>query len=132
WRVVVEGTPEEISNLGFGIGDLRKAIRQSKSQIINPKSQIISHTAVALAPVLAAGPHVERKRYDPAAEEKKRNGELDITAVGRTAQMPWEADGRRWHTRDRVGRTGEPCRWDGQLLERLVDRIHELGAFAET
>jgi excinuclease ABC subunit A len=46
--------------------------------------------------------------------------------------MPWQADGRKWHTQDRVGRTGEPCRWDGRILERVVDRIHELGEFAET
>jgi excinuclease ABC subunit A len=46
--------------------------------------------------------------------------------------MPWEADGRKWHTEDRVGRSGEPCRWDGRILEQVVDRIHELGDFAET
>ncbi len=46
--------------------------------------------------------------------------------------MPWEVDGRRWHTVDRVGRTGEPCRWEGELLARLVDRIQELGEFSPT
>src|SRR5262249_3601994 len=46
--------------------------------------------------------------------------------------MPWEADGRRWHTQDRVGRKGEPCKWDGRILANIVDRIHELGDFAET
>jgi excinuclease ABC subunit A len=46
--------------------------------------------------------------------------------------MPWESDGRRWHTRDRVGRKGEPCRWDGRILERVVDRIQEMGRFGET
>ena len=44
--------------------------------------------------------------------------------------MPWEADGRRWHTVDRVGRNGEPCRWDGRILEQVVDRIYELGQFS--
>ena len=46
--------------------------------------------------------------------------------------MPWEVDGRRWHTQDRVGRKGEPCRWDGKILDRVVDRIHELGKFSPT
>ena len=46
--------------------------------------------------------------------------------------MPWEADGRRWHTRDRVGRNGQPCRWDGRILAAVVDRIHELGEFSDT
>ena len=48
------------------------------------------------------------------------------------AKMPWEVDGRRWHTRDRVSRGGSPARWDGRILERLDDRIHELGDFAPT
>src|SRR5262249_41926519 len=108
-EVVVAGTPEQIS-------DMKTASKKRQR-----KPEMTSHTAVALAPVLASGPYAERKAYDPAAEEKKREGDLEITEVGRTAQMPWEADGRQWHTRDRVGRTGEPCRWDGRILERLVD-----------
>jgi excinuclease ABC subunit A len=43
------------------------------------------------------------------------------------AQTPWEADGRKWHTRDRVARNGRPVRWDGQILELVVDRIQKLG-----
>ena len=39
--------------------------------------------------------------------------------------MPWEIDGRRWHTVDRVGRTGNPCRWDGRILAEVIDRIQE-------
>jgi excinuclease ABC subunit A len=31
-----------------------------------------------------------------------------------------------------VGRTGEPCRWDGRILEEIVDRIQELGDFSDT
>jgi excinuclease ABC subunit A len=73
-----------------------------------------------------------RKVYDFAADVKKQLGDIDIDDVGSTVKMPWEADGRKWHTKDRVGRKGEPCKWDGRILERVVDRIHELGAFAET
>jgi excinuclease ABC subunit A len=128
--IVAAGTPEQI--LDFGLPLLDAKINKRPATIQNPKSKIVSHTAVALAPVIAAGPHAERKPYDPAAEVKKRDGDLDITEVGKTAHMPWEIDGRGWHTRDRVGRTGEPCRWDGRILERIVDRIHEYGEFAET
>jgi excinuclease ABC subunit A len=46
--------------------------------------------------------------------------------------MPWEIDGPGWHTRDRVGRNGEPARWDGRILATVVDKIHELGDFSET
>jgi excinuclease ABC subunit A len=43
------------------------------------------------------------------------------------AQAPWEIDGRKWHTRDRLARNGRPVRWDGRILERIVDQIEELG-----
>jgi excinuclease ABC subunit A len=92
----------------------------------------LSHTGIALAPVLEAGPYEERKVYDPGAEQKPQAGELDITEVGRDAKMPWETDGRGWHTHDRVDRKGNACKWDGRVLEAVVDRIHELGEFSET
>ena len=85
-----------------------------------------------LAAVLAAGPHAERKLFDFAAHEARREQDLEIQDVGREAHMPWEADGRGWHTRDRVGRSGQKCRWDGQILAQVVDRIQELGRFAPT
>ena len=46
--------------------------------------------------------------------------------------MPWEVDGRRWHTRDRVSRSGSPCHWDGKILDQVERRIQELGNFAPT
>ena len=42
-------------------------------------------------------------------------------------KAPWEIDGRKWHTRDRIARNGRPVRWDGRILEHVVDRIEELG-----
>ena len=63
---------------------------------------------------------------------KTRPGDRDITEVGRDTKMPWEVDGRRWHTHDRVGRKGEPCHWDGRILEAVVDRIQQRGTFSET
>ena len=51
-------------------------------------------------------------------------GNLDIRDVGQDAKMPWEIDGRKWHTRDRVTRHGQPSRWDGRIVAEVVDRIH--------
>jgi excinuclease ABC subunit A len=82
-----------------------------------------SYTGEVLAPVLAAGPFVERRKYDFAAAEALQETDRDITEVGQDARMPWESDGRRWHTVDRVGRTGAPCRWDGRILAEVIDRI---------
>ena len=56
---------------------------------------------------------------------RKTKEDHDITEIGREVQMPWQSDGRRWHTVDRVGRTGNPCRWDGRILAEVVDRIQE-------
>ncbi|MDX1944990.1 MAG: excinuclease ABC subunit UvrA, partial [Pirellulaceae bacterium] len=140
--VVACGTPEQIVEQtvarrgGDGENGRGGERKKSKSPPLplspSPSLSLHSHTAVALAPVLAAGPFAARKPYNPAEEFEQRETDLDITEVGRTAKMPWEADGRKWHTEGRVGRNGEPCKWDGRILERVVDRIHELGDFAET
>ncbi len=116
-RVVAAGTPEDVVQGAGGRGQGGKSV---------------SHTATALAPVLAAGPRVKRKRFDPAALDAPREGDLHIDDVGRETRMPWEVDGRGWHTRDRVSRNGQPCRWDGRILDEIEQRIQQLGEFSET
>ena len=91
-----------------------------------------SYTGEALEAVLAAGPLVHRASYDPHTEFQQQEGDLDISERGQHVKMPWQIDGRRWHCQDRVGRNGRPCRWDGRLLEQVVDRIQELGDFSDT
>jgi len=82
--------------------------------------------------VLAAGPHAERPKYDPFAAEKPRDDDVALEDVGKDAAMPWEADGRRWHTIERITSEGKPARWEGAILDWLDDEIHKLGDFAET
>ncbi len=134
--VVAVGTPEDVvgsAESGVRNAESGESGRRRYSKLFTPNSApAVSHTATALAPVLAAGPYVKHKIHDFAAVEAKRVGDLNITEVGHTAKMPWETDGRRWHTVDRVGRNGEPCKWDGKILERVVDRVHELGEFSPT
>jgi len=91
-----------------------------------------SHTGEVLAQSLANSPREARKLFDFAAHEEKKQGDVDIAEIGQDARMPWQVNGRRWHTKDRVGRQGQPCRWDGRILERVVDRIAESGKFGET
>jgi excinuclease ABC subunit A len=113
--VVATGTPEDICSAASA-----------------SNGDIPSHTAAVLAPVLAEGPFKARKLHDFAAESERRDGDLDITQVGRETAMPWEANGRKWHTTDRVGRKGEACRWDGRILAEVVDRVQSIGEFSET
>ncbi len=90
-----------------------------------------SHTGRILAEVLASDPTASREVFDPekadvpAAEEER--SELVIDEELDDARMPWEVDGRRWHTRDRVGRKGEKVRWEGAALEWLIDEIEAAG-----
>jgi excinuclease ABC subunit A len=141
-HVVAAGTPETIADharrasahvaTGNGRAGGGKARGAKPAAAAAPAAPLLrSHTGEALAEVLAAGPHVVRGVFDPAQREAQRPGDLEISQVGRDAKMPWQVDGRRWHTKDRVGRNGEPCRWDGRILERIVDRIQEAGGFGE-
>ena len=91
-----------------------------------------SLTGAILKGILAAGPHADRPRFDPKAAAGKAlaDAKKSVAAVDDAggpprldALSPWEIDGRRWHTRDRVSRNGKPVRWDGPMLERVVDRV---------
>ncbi|MBN2022609.1 MAG: excinuclease ABC subunit UvrA [Pirellulales bacterium] len=105
---------------------------RKKSDGLAQNDMLRSHTGEALAPVLAAGPREPRKAHDFVREGRTRQGDLDIAEVGGQTRMPWEADGRRWHTRDRVGHNGRPCRWDGRILAEVVDRIEQANLFGPT
>ncbi len=94
-----------------------------------------SLTGAILKDVLAAGPFEERIRFDPRAAAKKALDDAKAKAAdyeGRKEQQPWERDGRRWHTKDRVAANGRAVQWNGRILERVVDRIQALGSFAPT
>jgi excinuclease ABC subunit A len=138
--LVVAGTPEDV--VDHARRERRAAKRrrgretraERKETRAEPKrgSLMRSYTGEVLDPVLSAGPFVERKLHDFGAEEELREGDLDIGDVGRGARMPWQADGPRWHTQDRVGRTGAPCRWDGRILADVVERIEQADLFSDT
>ena len=88
-----------------------------------------SYTGEMLAPVLEAGARAEREVFSAAEAEKKREGDIELQQVGREAKMPWQTDGRRWHTVDRVAHNGNPCRWEGAALEKVVDAIEARPGF---
>jgi excinuclease ABC subunit A len=118
-RIVAEGTPEQI------VGGQRTASRRNGASPV-------SHTAEILAGVLAAGPLAVRTKYDPLAAEKARDGDLELEQVGKDAHMPWETDGRRWHTQNRVTGKGTQCRWEGEILNWIDELVHKSGSFSPT
>jgi len=113
-QIVAQGTPEVVA-------------KQAAD-----KSRPVSHTGIILKEILAAGPHVERERYDPKAAKLALVGDMDISEVGKDSQLPWEENGERWHTKDRVTTTGKPCKWEGAVLAWVNERIHESGTFSDT
>ncbi|NBO92040.1 MAG: excinuclease ABC subunit UvrA [Planctomycetia bacterium] len=94
-----------------------------------------SHTAEALAPVIKAGPFVARLKYDPFASQRtdgpSNPSQLEDPTI-EDAAMPWESDGKRWHTVERLSHQGKPCRWEGTILGWLDELIHGAGEFAPT
>ena len=103
-RVVVAGTPETVAK------------------------HTGSHTGRALKPVLQAGPRINREVYDLQAHaraeiELQRPVRLDESDA--TVRMPWQTDGRGWHTLNHLDRNGKPVQWDPQVLLWLVETIEK-------
>src|SRR5262249_44928530 len=69
--VVAEGTPEDVVRApAHGL------------QPVGSTKPMVSHTAEILADVLTAGPHAPRPKYDPAAAEAAREGDVPLEEVG--------------------------------------------------
>ena len=120
-------TADWIIDLGPEAGDEggRIVAEGSPEQVAGCKG---SHTGRLLAPVLRAGPHLERKAFD-LAESSPRAGERLVIAdaAATETKMPWQSNGRRWHTEQRVSREGKPIEWEGGALAFIVSEIERLG-----
>jgi excinuclease ABC subunit A len=125
-QIVVQGTPEMV--VEYAKEAFAAASKTGKSKAGMPRS----YTGEALTPVLESDPYKKRKPYDPSKDDRWKKGDMDIEDIGAVAAMPWESDGRRWHTEDRVGRAGEPVNWDGEVLKQVVDFIQQQEDFAPT
>ena len=107
-RIVADGTPEDV------VADAAE----------------ISHTARLLKPVLEGSGRAERAAFDPDAEAAERDGDTTLSQFGREEKAPWQTDGVKWHTRDRLAHNGQPAKWEGELLSHVVTRLEDAGGFA--
>lgn len=111
-RIVVCGTPEDVVHAA--------------------KHGSLSHTGRYLEPVLSEGRYEFRDEYDSTLRFQHKEGDLEISEVGRDAKLPWEEDGEKWHTQTRVTSAGKSCLWDGKALKYVVDSIQSRGDFLPT
>ncbi len=128
-KVVTAGTPESVVEYAR---EAMKSKSKSKSKSDGKDKKARSHTGEALIEYLCEKDYRNRKTHDFDKENESRDDDMDIVEVGDTTKMPWESNGRKWHTKDRVGRKGEAVRWEGEILSRVVDYIQDRGEFNET
>jgi excinuclease ABC subunit A len=132
-ELVAEGTPEDVASSPRN--HTAKFLRETLSAgplAERPKfdPRAAARKAIEEARAASSQPAAGRGKKPTTTRSKGKN-DKDLTPPAAappeptTAQTPWEIDGRRWHTRDRVARNGRPVRWDGRILEMIVDRIEE-------
>ena len=112
-------------------GDPETIVDYAQKAAKDPK-RLRCHTGEALAPQLASDPKEARPRFDPHLTDAPLEGDVDPEDLSPDTPMPWQVDGRAWHCHDRVDRRGKACRWEGRVLEEIVDRIQGFGAFGDT
>ncbi|MGE5195647.1 MAG: excinuclease ABC subunit UvrA, partial [Deltaproteobacteria bacterium] len=135
--IVVEGTPEDVvarageyrksarGSRRNGNGKLAAAIERAHPPLSEGERTVAfrSHTGELLAPILEQGRRGKVEIFDARAAARKRSGDLDLRKVGAEARMPWQVDGRRWHTTDRVSHNGRSPRWEGSALAFVIDAL---------
>jgi excinuclease ABC subunit A len=130
--LVFAGTPEKLVET-FAAGKPRKKTAK------NPDVHVSfpSYTAVALQPVLNAGPFFEREPYHPHKPDSDSNAfsgadsetlnpvtpPLQTASLPPEELLPWKALGEKWHFLDRGLTGGNRRRWDVSLLQELFDII---------
>ncbi|MEX0585285.1 MAG: excinuclease ABC subunit A, partial [Pirellulales bacterium] len=135
-----QGTPEEVvqqavrcaEDSGFGIQESggKPFSLDSKRSADRGTPPFRSYTGELLRPLLADEHRGEIEVYDAAQAAAKQAGDLELRQVGRDSAQPWQADGRKWHTRDRLSHSGKPCRWEGPALELVIDALAQNRRFA--
>jgi len=106
--VVVTGTPETVASI--------------------PQS----HTGIALQRTLSMGPLVTREVYKGKYLVDSEPTFGPTSDLENQVKMPWEMNGRKWHTIDHCDAKGERVQWDTRMLLWLVETMESIGGFAPT
>ncbi|MEZ6046526.1 MAG: excinuclease ABC subunit UvrA [Planctomycetaceae bacterium] len=125
--IVTQGTPEAV----VAYADEYQTAIAGNGKPAKKTERHRSYTGELLKPVLAAAKRADIEIYDAKQESKKQEGDLDLKDIGKEEKTPWQTDGRRWHTQDRISLSGKPCRWEGEALGEVVDYLNENFSLAE-
>jgi len=125
-RIVAQGTPEDV-------------VEQSQNALapLNKNGNNGNHTGLLLRSytgelllqVLEQGTRGKRVTFDVKQARQKRAGDLKLDQVGKDAKLPWQENGKRWHTQLRIARNGKETRWEGTALEFVTDQLEKLKGF---
>jgi excinuclease ABC subunit A len=135
--LVAQGTPEEIvKNKRSQTGKFLKPVLTAGPLAERPRFSLTSASGRGRTGKENGKPDSPEGGRGKAKVPKTKSGESGResatrnaeSAISPEAKAPWEIDGRLWHTRDRIARNGQPARWDGRILERIVDEVEALGA----
>ena len=113
-QIVVQGTPEDVVSYA--------------TQGSVPRSW----TGELLAPVLEESRRGVIETFDAESVSAKKQGDVSIEQLGKSAKLPWETDGRKWHTIERIAHTGQACRWDGKALDYVIGLLEDHEDLAPT
>ena len=145
--LVAQGTPEQIvkdrrSHTGKFLGPVLEASPRGRLAVLAVETGVAAEKGKGKI----AGKGVDQVRSTRKPESDgtsdgsgtNKKGASDLVGrlksgtsnrkapVDGQVKAPWETDGRTWHTRDRIASNGRPARWDGRILELIVDRALEL------
>ncbi len=123
-QVVFAGTPEGLASYARGFPRDRRTTSDAAT------GPLRSYTGEALIPLLDNAVFAERPRFEPDALDAPREDDISLASVGKDIKPPWEVDGRTWHCRDSVDRSGRPIRWDRRILAKVIERLEAIGEFA--
>jgi excinuclease ABC subunit A len=117
--IVAQGTPEDL-------------VQYAHEYAADPKGHHRSYTADLLTPFIEKGTREEAESLDLKAITKKRSEDRDFRDIAKEQKSPWQVDGRKWHTQDRLSYNSKSVHWDGSALEFVVDLLSEYEELAET
>ena len=127
-QIIAAGTPEKLVEHAERYQKQKTASKSRKSK---QPPLLRSYTGEILQPILASGQRTDREVFDAQSLGEKQEGDLDLKQIGRDAQMPWQQDGRRWHTQEHVSLSGADCQWEGEVLESIIDFVEGKTGFGE-